>query len=189
MSHKHPHVFLDIEIDGEDSGRVIIELFADKLPKTCENFRALCTGEKSSKRSNNKKLCFKGALFHRIIPHFMVQSGDITTVDGPPYAGGDHIYENEYFADEGFFFKHDIPGMVSMANNGPNTNKSQFFITTNRAPHLDGKHVAFGKVVKGLAVVRNIEDLGTMEGEPTGKAIIADCGQLTQREVDKVHCV
>ncbi|KAL0490573.1 peptidyl-prolyl cis-trans isomerase [Acrasis kona] len=185
MAH-NPHVYLDIEIEGDEEGRIIIELFADKLPITCESFRALCTGEKGKSKKSEYKLHFKSSKFHRIIPHFMVQSGDFTTKDG---YGGEHIYEDEYMKDEGFFFKHDKPGMLSLANDGKNHNKSQFFITTGKASHLDGKHVVFGRVVKGMSVVGKIEDCGGMDGVPTKECIISDCGQLNQREINKVHMV
>jgi cyclophilin family peptidyl-prolyl cis-trans isomerase len=136
-------VFLDISIEGLKAGKIEIELFSD-VPKTSENFRCLCTGEKG-KGASGKPLHFKGTIFHRIIPKFMLQGGDFTMFNG---RGGESIYGTK-FDDENFKHKHDVPGLLSMANAGPNTNRSQFFITTVPCPHLDGKHVVFGKVTKG----------------------------------------
>eukprot|EP01099_Mayorella_cantabrigiensis_P003418 TRINITY_DN2620_c0_g1_i1.p1 TRINITY_DN2620_c0_g1~~TRINITY_DN2620_c0_g1_i1.p1 ORF type:complete len:182 (+),score=56.13 TRINITY_DN2620_c0_g1_i1:47-547(+) len=163
-----PKVFFDITIAGVPSGRIVFELYADVVPKTAENFRALCTGEKGG------DLHYKGSKFHRIIPSFMCQGGDFTKGDG---TGGKSIYGAK-FADENFKEKHTVPGLLSMANAGPNTNGSQFFITTVKTEWLDGKHVVFGRIVEGLDVVKKMEAQGTQSGKPKKEIAIADCGQL-----------
>jgi peptidylprolyl isomerase len=170
---KNPRVFFDVTIGGKPAGRIEFELFADVVPKTAENFRALCTGEKGI-GSSGKPLHYKGSSFHRIIPDFMLQGGDFTRGNG---TGGESIYGNK-FADENFKLKHTEPGLLSMANAGPNTNGSQFFITTVVTSWLDGKHVVFGKVVNGMNVVKAIEAVGSSSGKPSQPVVIADCGQL-----------
>ncbi|KAF0701418.1 Aste57867_8120 [Aphanomyces stellatus] len=169
----NPRVFFDMTIGGADAGRIVMELFADKVPKTAENFRALSTGEKGVGRSG-KPLHFKGSAFHRVIPNFMCQGGDFTRGNG---TGGESIY-GEKFADENFLLKHAGAGTLSMANAGPNTNGSQFFICTADTPWLDGKHVVFGKVVEGLDVVKNIESYGSQSGATKKPVVIANSGQL-----------
>ncbi|KAF0700461.1 Aste57867_8990 [Aphanomyces stellatus] len=168
----NPFVWLDITIGGEPAGRIHLQLYANVVPKTAENFRALCTGEKTS-AVTGKPLHFKGSIFHRVIKNFMLQGGDFTHGNG---TGGESIY-GEKFEDENFKILHTQEGLLSMANAGPNTNGSQFFITTVATPHLDGKHVVFGRVMDGMDVVKKIEALETDKGDkPTVDVVVADCG-------------
>merc|ERR1719229_966726 len=160
-------------IDGQSCGRIVMELRADVAPKTAENFRCLCTGEKGTGPSG-KPLHFKGSTFHRVIPDFMCQGGDFTRGNG---TGGESIYGAK-FADENFKLRHNKKGILSMANAGPNTNGSQFFITTVPTPHLDGAHVVFGEVVEGYEVVQAIEGVGTGSGQTRQKVMIEDCGEI-----------
>lgn len=173
MTTDNPRVFLDISIGGKPAGRLSFELFADVVPKTAENFRALCTGENGNGKSG-KPLSYKGSAFHRIIPDFMCQGGDFTAGNG---TGGESIYGTK-FADENFTLKHDQPGLLSMANAGPNTNGSQFFITTTLTPWLNGKHVVFGVLREGMEVLQAMEACGTANGRPTSPVVITDCGVL-----------
>ena len=169
-----PRCFFDMSVGGTPVGRITFELRVDVTPKTCENFRALCTGEKGVGEAG-KPLHYKNSVFHRVIPDFMCQGGDFTNHNG---TGGKSIYGAK-FADENFQLKHTGPGILSMANAGPNTNGSQFFLCTVQTAWLDGKHVVFGSVTKGLEVVKAVEGVGTSSGKTTKQVMIADCGQLS----------
>jgi peptidylprolyl isomerase len=171
ITHK---VYFDVEIGGQPAGRILMGLFGNTVPKTAENFRALCTGEKGIGKSG-KKLHFEGSSFHRIIPQFMIQGGDFTHGNG---MGGESIYGGK-FNDENFKIKHKAPGYLSMANAGPNTQGSQFFITTAQTPWLDGKHVVFGKVLEGFDVVEKIEKVGSQSGKPSKTVRILESGEVT----------
>jgi len=162
-----------MSIGGEPAGRITMELRSDVVPRTAENFRQLCTGEAGMGQSG-KPLHFKGSAFHRVIPQFMCQGGDFTNGNG---TGGESIYGHK-FEDENFELKHEGEGILSMANAGPNTNGSQFFLTTVDCPWLDGAHVVFGKVVDGMDVVKKIEAEGSNSGMTRQKIVVDDSGEL-----------
>lgn len=165
ITHK---VYFEVDIAQKPAGTIVFGLYGDIVPKTAENFRALCVGKEAG-------MSYKGCPFHRIIPGFMIQGGDFTNQNG---TGGRSIY-GDRFADENFEINHTKPGLLSMANAGPNTNGSQFFITTVPTPHLDGKHVVFGEVLEGADVLNQLEQLGTRSGRPRAPAVIRDCGDYS----------
>ncbi|MFJ4784000.1 peptidylprolyl isomerase [Streptomyces sp. NPDC088794] len=158
------NVYFDITINGEAAGRIVFRLFDDVVPKTAQNFRELATGQHG--------YGYAGSPFHRVIPDFMLQGGDFTNGNG---TGGKSIWGGE-FADENFKLRHDRPFLLSMANAGPGTNGSQFFVTTVVTPWLDGKHVVFGEVVEGSDLVQKIESLGSRSGSTKGKIVVAASG-------------
>lgn len=173
----NPRVYFDLTVGGDDVGRIVFELYADTTPKTAENFRALCTGEKGMGKMG-KPLHYKDSVFHRCIKGFMLQGGDFTNFNG---TGGESIY-GEKFPDENFEKKHTSPFLLSMANAGPDTNGSQFFVTTVPTAHLDGKHVVFGKVLDGQDLVRMIEGEETKADKPLREVVIVNCGELAEGE-------
>ena len=175
MAVNRVNTYFDIAIDGKNAGKIVFELFNDITPKTAENFRALCTGEKGIGKFG-RPLHYKDSIFHRIIPNFMIQGGDFTHFSG---RGGESIYGKK-FEDENFDVPHDSPGLLSMANAGPHTNGSQFFITTVPTPWLNGHHVVFGKVKEGMEVVKDIEQYGSQSGIPKALCQITDCGVMDE---------
>ncbi len=169
--------FFDIQIGKEPPQKVVIGVFGEVVPKTAENFMALCRGDKG-KNKNGVALRYEGSKFHRVIPNFMLQGGDFTNGDG---TGGESIY-GEKFPDENFKLKHEGPGTLSMANAGPNTNGSQFFITTVKTSWLDGKHVVFGKVIEGLDVIKKVEAQGSESGKTKVDITIVKAGEVKASE-------
>ncbi|CAH8560357.1 unnamed protein product [Schistosoma intercalatum] len=177
--------YLDIKIDSQPVGRIVFELFNDICPKAAENFKKLCQGVCGLGLKTGKPLTYQGSVFHRVIKGFMVQGGDFSNKDG---TGGESIYGGT-FADECLTTEHDRPFLLSMANRGPNTNGSQFFITTAPAPHLNGKHVVFGHVISGEDVVRKIEAVpisDTKAHRPVKSIVIESCGELIPVKKSKV---
>jgi peptidylprolyl isomerase len=160
------NVFFEVSADGESLGRIEFKLYDDVVPETARNFRELATGQNG--------FGYKGSPFHRVIPDFMLQGGDFTNENG---TGGKSIFGAK-FPDENFKLKHTKPGLLSMANAGPNTNGSQFFITTIVTDWLDGKHVVFGEVVEGMDVVKAVEKLGSRSGATSKKIVISDSGTV-----------
>ncbi|KNG80628.1 peptidyl-prolyl cis-trans isomerase H, partial [Aspergillus nomiae NRRL 13137] len=190
--NSNPVVFFDITLGGEPLGRIKMEIFTSITPRTAENFRQFCTGE--SKNSQGRPQGYKNSKFHRVvctlhilramflglidtlkIKDFMIQGGDFVNGDG---TGSCTIYGAPRFPDENFILKHDRPGLLSMANSGPNTNGCQFFITTTATPFLNNKHVVFGQVVEGMDVVRMIENIRTTRDKPNQDVTIVQCGEM-----------
>jgi peptidyl-prolyl isomerase H (cyclophilin H) len=175
LRHKeNPIVFLEISIGGKNIGVIYIELFKDVTPKTAENFRQFCTGEKLV---NGVPIGYKSTIFHRVIKGFIIQGGDFVKKDG---TGCYSIY-GESFRDENFILKHDSAGLLSMANSGPNSNGCQFFITTEECRELDGKHVVFGKVIDqiSMSIVRQIENLPVdFDDNPQFEVLVTQCGEM-----------
>ncbi|MBW0522589.1 hypothetical protein O181_062304 [Austropuccinia psidii MF-1] len=166
-----PLVYFNISVDKVELGKILFKLYDEQVPKTAQNFRQLSLNPLKDPIGS-----YKNSKFHRIIPQFMLQGGDFTRHNG---TGGRSIYGDK-FDDENFIFKHDKPGLLSMANAGPNTNGSQFFITTVKTSWLDGKHVVFGEVVEGYDIVKEIEKLGSLSGKPKAEVVIGDCGEVSE---------
>ncbi|KAI5286492.1 Peptidyl-prolyl cis-trans isomerase H [Ascosphaera aggregata] len=169
----NPVVFFDLTIGGQPLGRILMELYGDVVPRTAENFRRFCTGE--SKDARGRPQGYKGCRFHRVIRGFMIQGGDFIHGDG---TGSISAYGTATFADENFNLTHDGPGMLSMANSGPNTNGCQFFITCVATPFLNNKHVVFGRVVEGMDFVRMVENTRVARDKPIQEVLIAQCGEM-----------
>jgi len=180
VTHK---VYFDIEIEGDksQSGRIVLGLFGTVAPKTVENFRGLCACNKGVGKLSGKPLCYKGSRIHRILPNFIIQGGDITHGNG---TGGESIYGG-HFEDETFEVKHNKKLLLSMANHGPNSNGSQFFINTAKVSWLDKKNVVFGMVLEGDDVIKALDTLGSYSGKPTAEVIIKDSGVLKRNQKSK----
>ena len=171
VTHK---VYLDVDIDGKDAGRITIGLFGTVVPETVHNFVDIAAGYVEDREGN--VLTYSGNKFHRIIPHFMAQGGDITKGDG---TGGISIFGKK-FPDENFILKHERDHVVSMANSGADTNGSQFFITFQKTPWLDGKHVVFGEVIDGFETLHKMEAQGTPKGTPKKSVVIRQAGVIDE---------
>ncbi|XP_076445414.1 putative inactive peptidyl-prolyl cis-trans isomerase-like 6 [Babylonia areolata] len=174
-SKNHDYVYMDISIGGEEAGRLVIELFSNKVPKTCANFKALCTGEKGVSEESDYKLAYLNSLFHRIVPNGWIQGGDIFHGRGN---GGESIYGG-VFEDENFSVPHDRRGIVGMANKGRHSNQSQFYITLQPTPWMDTRYVAFGQVIEGTDTLRKMEIEETLNERPTRDIKVTGCGVLT----------
>ena len=165
---------MDISIGGSLQGRIVLKLYDDVAPRTVENFKGLITGEHGVGKTTKKALHYKGCPFHRVIPGFMIQGGDFSNKNG---TGGESIFGGK-FADESFAVRHTKSGLLSMANAGPDTNGSQFFICTSDTSFLDGKHCVFGKVTKGMDVVKAVEGVGSGSGATRQEVRVAASGEL-----------
>lgn len=181
-STKHYYVYLDVSIGKEKNGRLLIELFNDKLPKTCDNFMQLCIGDtcENAKHDPPLKLAYKDSLFHRIVKNGWIQGGDIVHGKGD---GGWSIY-GETFEDENYSVANNTRGIVGMANKGRHSNASQFFITLQPTPWMDCQYVSFGEVVEGLKVLDKLENVPTYNERPMSECMIYDCGVL---DVDNLY--
>ena len=164
----NPLVYFDMTIGGLAAGRIEMTLRADVVPETANNFLKLAKGTLGATKR------YKGSRFHRVIPGFMCQGGDFTNRNG---TGGKSIF-GEKFEDENFVLKHEGEGILSMANAGPGTNGSQFFLCTAETQWLDGKHVVFGKVIEGMDVVKAVEEVGSQSGKTSAEVIVADSGEM-----------
>mmetsp|Transcript_47026 Transcript_47026/g.132277 ORF Transcript_47026/g.132277 Transcript_47026/m.132277 type:complete len:233 (+) Transcript_47026:67-765(+) len=175
--------FLDIELDGNKLGRIVVGLFGDVAPKAVENFVALCNCDRGKGKISGKNLCYKGSKIHRVIPNFMFQGGDFTVGDG---TGGESIFGGS-FEDESFQVKHNRKYMLSMANSGKkNSNRSQWYINTVKTQWLDSKDVVFGMVLSGKDVITEIEKTGTHGGLPRAKIVVANSGSLPVTPEDTI---
>ena len=182
QTYHNPRVFLDLHIGARRAGRIVIELFADVVPRTAENFRCLCTGERGLGKNTQKLLHFKNTLFHRVIKGFMMQGGDFSAMNG---TGGESIYGGKFEDENLDVLQHNSAGIVSMANSGRNTNGSQFFITFRKTEHLDGKHVVVGRVVEGMQLVHAIEKCETDGNDrPIEPIVVARSGELELVQVE-----
>ncbi|XP_074844923.1 putative inactive peptidyl-prolyl cis-trans isomerase-like 6 isoform X1 [Carettochelys insculpta] len=173
QNSKHVFVYLDIAIQEQPTGTLLFELYSDMCPKTCENFRSLCTGEAGISRSG-LELTYKESIFHRLVKNGWIQGGDITAGRGD---GGESIY-GPTFEDENFSVPHKKRGVLGMANKGRHTNGSQFYITLQPAPYMDKKYVAFGQLIEGTEVLQKLEDVSTYNERPVVECKIINCGVL-----------
>lgn len=174
-NRKHEYIYMDIEVAHQPIGRLVIELFTDIVPKTCENFKALITGEHGKSPSSDYKLHYKNSLFHRIVRNGWIQGGDIYHGKGN---GGESIY-GPVFEDENFAVAHTRRGIIGMANKGSHTNGSQFYITLQPTPWMNAKYVAFGQVIEGTETLAKMEKVDTMNERPNQEITLTDCGMCT----------